>query len=301
MFLFSEMGKKKDFKAEYRIIRESPFEVLALCDMAIPKKTCTFLEDEKYIPFLKDNISMVITTGQIAAKLELKQEGIIVTEHPRILFFQIHNFLADDEKYKRKENKNFISNKANISEMAWIAGHDVRIEENVLIEPFVTIYPHVHIGKNTVIRSGARIGGEGFEFKRFAEKIIPVKHLGGVEIGSDVEIQNNSCIDKAVYPWDNTVIGDDTKVDNLVYIAHGVKVEPNVLIAGSSGIGGRTVIGRDTWIGLGSEVRNGLNIGKSARINMGAVVTKPVMDGQSVSGNFAVEHHEFLKFMKIQR
>ena len=179
MFLFSEMGKKKDFKAEYRIIRESPFEVLALCDMAIPKKTCTFLEDEKYIPFLKDNISMVITTGQIAAKLELKQEGIIVTEHPRILFFQIHNFLADDEKYKRKENKNFISNKANISEMAWIAGHDVRIEENVLIEPFVTIYPHVHIGKNTVIRSGARIGGEGFEFKRFAEKIIPVKHMGG--------------------------------------------------------------------------------------------------------------------------
>ena len=48
-----------------------------------------------------------------------------------------------------------------------------------------------------------------------------------------------------------------------------------------------------TWLGL--------NIGKSARINMGAVVTKPVMDGQSVSGNFAVEHHEFLKFMKIQR
>lgn len=70
------------------------------------------------------------------------------------------------------------------------------------------------------------------------------------------------------------------------------------MIVANSGIRGRTEIGADTWIGFGATIRNGIAIGNNARVNMGAVVTKPVEDASAVSGNFAIEHHMFIEQMK---
>ena len=63
-------------------------------------------------------------------------------------------------------------------------------------------------------------------------------------------------------------------------------------------IGGRCNIGENVWIGLGAIIRNGLTIGSNSRVNMGAVVTKSVADGEAVSGNFAIEHSQFIAEMK---
>lgn len=72
------------------------------------------------------------------------------------------------------------------------------------------------------------------------------------------------------------------------------------MIVAQSGIGGRTVVGDDTWIGFGATVRNGIEIGVNARVNMGAVVSKPVLSGQSVTGNFAIEHKVFIEDIKTR-
>jgi UDP-3-O-[3-hydroxymyristoyl] glucosamine N-acyltransferase len=116
-----------------------------------------------------------------------------------------------------------------------------------------------------------------------------------VKIGVNVEIQYNTCVDRAVYPWDDTVIGDYCKIDNLVHIAHGVKLGPKVMIVANSGIGGRTIIKEGAWIGFGATIKNGVILGKKARANMGSVVTKEIPDNSSVTGNFAIEHSKFIQ------
>ena len=295
---FGEVAEGLGFLPEYRVLRDIPFDILALCTTERREKTCTFVDNEEYIPSIAPNVVMIITTPEIGSKIDLERYGVAITADPRVFYFQLHNLLAENENYARTRTDNVISESAKISNLASIATENVRIEDNVLVEPFVTIYPNVHIGKNTIIRSGAKIGGVGFEFKHYGDESLSVRHLGGVEIGEHVEIQNNSCVDKAVYPWDDTIIGNHVKIDNLVHIAHGVKIGANTMIVANTGIGGRTVIGSNSWIGFGAIVRNGLNIGDDARVNMGAVVTKDVGNGQSVSGNFAIEHQKFLAYMK---
>lgn len=283
---------------KYQILNEKEFVTMALCGENIEFKFCTFVDSEKYIQDISDNASMIITTEVIASKLDGRKHGFILTNHPRLFFFSLHNFLADNEKYVCRSFKTIISDRAKVSELAFISEENVIIEDGVIIEPFVTIYSNVQIEKNTIVRSGARIGGEGFEFKQKSGEIMPVRHLGGVRIKENVEIQNNTCVDRAVYPWDNTILGKNVKVDNLVHIAHGVKVGDNTMIVANSGIGGRTVIGQNSWIGFGTTIRNGICVGDNARVNMGAVVTKSVKDEEAVSGNFAIEHSKFIENLK---
>ena len=282
----------------YKISKEQEFETLGLLASEIDKKVCSFLAGEKYLNMISDRVTMLVTTKDLAEKLSDKKFGICVTDNPRLLFFHIHNCLAESEEYVRKAMRTMIGEGVSISDKAVIADSNVIIGNNVVIEEFVVIRGNTMIGDNSIIRAGAKIGGEGFEFKRTVDDIEAVKHLGGVKIGKGVEIQYNSCIDRAVYPWDDTIIGDYCKVDNLVHVAHAVKVRERTMIVAQSGIGGRTTIGPDTWIGFSSTISNGLHIGKRSRANIGAVVTKDVEDNKSVTGNFAIDHQKFLEDLK---
>ena len=295
--LISEILKEND-ACDYKIKNEQFFETLALCGSTIEKKFCTFLDDAKYIDSLSSNATMVIATKALETKICSEKRGVIVVENPRLFFFQLHNHLALIKQYVRESFATQISENADISDLAYISKQNVIIEDNVLIEPFVTIYPNVIIKLNSIISSGARIGGEGFEYKRMVDGIMAVTHVGGVLIGENVEIQNNACVDKAVYPWDDTIIGDYVKIDNMVHVAHAVKISENTMLVAQSGIGGRTLVGRNSWIGFGSTVRNGITIGDNSRANMGAVVTKTIPDGGAVTGNFAIEHEKFIEQMK---
>lgn len=283
---------------EYQVVREKEFETLALCGAVVYSKVCTFLDDIRYKDSLQSNVTMLITTPEIADTLENSEYGLVVTKTPRLLFFLLHNLLSDDLRYARNTEETVIAKSAKISEMSYIAPQNVRIGNNVVIEPFVMIYPNVTIGDNTVIRSGVKIGGEGFEFKHTPEGNMPVKHLGGVIIGNNVEIQNNSCVDKAIYPWDNTILEDYVRTDNLVHVAHGVKIGKGSMITAGVTLAGRIEIGQEVFVGPGATVRNGLKIGDNARVNMGSVVTKTVENSQAVSGNFAMEHGKFIEHMK---
>lgn len=106
------------------------------------------------------------------------------------------------------------------------------------------------------------------------------------------------CLDRAIYPWDDTVVDDHSNIDNLVYIAHGVKIGKLSLVASGATIGGRCNIGDNVWIGLGAIIRNGIDLGAGSRANMGAVVTKSVGEGEAVSGNFARNHEELIAEIK---
>ncbi len=280
------------------LYNEKQFEVLGILASQTKSTMCTFLDNEKYINDLRENFTMVITNKEIYEKIKDRDCGFYVTENPRIEFFNIHNILCENPNYVRKAFPTIIGDNCNISKMACIAENNVKIGNNVTIEEFVSIKENVTIGDNTIIRAGTIIGGTGFEFKRIENKIMPVKHVGGVEIGDNVEIQYNNTIDKAIYPWDNTVIGNYTKIDNLNHIGHACKIGNAVMMPAGSIIGGRTVIEDGAWIGVGCVIRNGMKIGKNSRCNMGAVVTKDVTENTSVTGNFAIQHETFINNMK---
>lgn len=294
-----EKFKLSDYFNE--IVRDNCFESLGILDSKTKKSILTFVDDKKYVSKLleKSNITCLITNQMIFSHLPKDLSlGVFVCDNPRVVFFKLHNKLSKNSTYCRKIFETKIGHNCKISPLSYISKNNVIIGNNVIIEEFVSIKENVEIGDNCIIRAGTIIGGSGFEFKKENKSQFRVEHLGGVKIGNDVEIQYNCAIDKAVYPWDDTLIGDFTKIDNLVHVGHAAKIGKNVMMPALSVIGGRVEINDDAWIGIGSVIRNGITIGSKARTNMGAVVTKDVEENQSVSGNFAIEHSKFIKKMK---
>lgn len=282
------------------LYRDGFFETLGLSSANNGMSTLTFIESEKYINKLSGDISCVLTIKDVADKFN-SSIGVLICENPRISFFELQNSMAENLKYKRKSYKSKIGNNCTISKLASISDNNVTIGENVVIEEFVIIRENTVIGNNSIIRAGAIIGGEGFECKRKNNTIFCVRHLGGVIIGESVEIQYNTCIDKAVYPWDNTIVGNYCKIDNLVHLGHACKIGKETMLAANSLVGGRTQIGERCWIGVSCTISNGLVIGDGCKMNIGSVITTDLPDYGNVTGNFAIEHSKFIEFIKSIR
>lgn len=297
-FLLSELLSDLMTYENFRFINERYFTYLSLAHVKLDNDTCTFVDDEKYIDTIADNVKMIITTLKISGLLDSSKYGICVCEKPRIIYFELHNYLSNKKGYTRPTYVTQIGSNCRIHESAFIATTNVTIGNNVVIEEFASIKENTVIGDNSIIRAGARIGGQGFEFKRDRDATFAVCHIGGVIIKENVEIQYNTCVDKGIYPWDDTIIEEYSRIDNLVYIAHGVKIGKRALIVANAVIGGRVVIGDDVWVGFSATIRNGLIVGNQCRVNMGAVVTKSLADNHEVTGNFAIDHMKFLDNLK---
>jgi len=121
---------------------------------------------------------------------------------------------------------------------------NVEIGENCLIYPNVTIRENCKIGNNVIIHSGTVIGSDGFGFERREDgSYSKIPQIGNVVIGNDCEIGSNVSIDRAAIG--STVIGNGVKLDNLIQIAHNVKIGDNTVISAQSGISGSTKIGNN--------------------------------------------------------
>jgi len=166
-------------------------------------------------------------------------------------------------------------------------GHDVSIGRGTRIFPNCTIYDGVSIGEDCIVHGGCVIGADGFGFVRDgAAGYVKFPQAGTVIIGNEVELGANSCVDRgALGP---TEIGDGTKIDNLVQIAHNVKIGKRVVIAAQTGISGSTVIEDDCVIGgqvgMGDHARvlSGAVIGSQAGVLPGKIVRPGVWWGTPV-------------------
>jgi len=163
-------------------------------------------------------------------------------------------------------------------------GPGTRIGADCLLHAHVTIYDHVSIGHRAVLHSGCVIGADGFGFVRGPEGYQKFPQIGRVEIGDDVEIGANTCIDRAALGV--TRISDGVKLDNLVHIGHNCIIGKHVVIAAQTGLSGGVVVEDDAVIG------GQVGIGDKARIESGAVLgsgcgiltSKIVRKGQVVWG-----------------
>jgi UDP-3-O-[3-hydroxymyristoyl] glucosamine N-acyltransferase len=286
----------KNLTSKLEIINEKEFDFFSLPTNDLNQKNIIFIEDLYYFNDYPINTTMIITTTEIYSKLPKHKEiGFLTCNNPRLTFFLLHNIASDHNFYKIHYIPNSISKSAVVSSFAILSNTNIIVEDNVVIEDRVIINSNVTIKKNSIIRSGSIIGGTGFEFKKQNNDYFLVKHLGSVIIDEDVEIQHNCVVDKAIYPYDSTIIGKNTKIDNFVHIAHAVKLGKSVLVAAGVIIAGRTKIGDNCWIGPGAVISNGIIIKQNSRVNLGAVVINNLKENSSVSGNFAINHEQLLK------
>jgi UDP-3-O-[3-hydroxymyristoyl] glucosamine N-acyltransferase len=171
-------------------------------------------------------------------------------------------------------------------------GKDAHIGCDCLIQPGAKILHEVHIGDRCIIGAGSVIGCDGFGYVVKDEEMLKVPQVGTVLIGDDVEIGANCTVDRATL--DATLIGDMTKLDNLVQVGHNVRIGNRVRIAAQCGFAGGVSIGDDSVLGGQVGVAPAIHIGKRAMIGARAGVTHTVHDRQAVSGYPAREHRKQL-------
>jgi UDP-3-O-[3-hydroxymyristoyl] glucosamine N-acyltransferase len=147
------------------------------------------------------------------------------------------------------------------------------------------------IGDRVLIHPGVRIGQDGFGFALGAAGHSKIPQLGRVIIGNDVEIGANTTIDRGAGP--DTVIGDGTRIDNLVQIAHNVRIGRHCIIVSQVGISGSTRVGDFVMMGGQAGLAGHLSIGNGARVSAQAGVMRDVADGQTVAGSPAMPAKEF--------
>jgi UDP-3-O-[3-hydroxymyristoyl] glucosamine N-acyltransferase len=153
-------------------------------------------------------------------------------------------------------------------------GHGSSVGADGRLYPFVSIREHVRIGDRAIIHNGVVIGSDGFGYYKDGEAWKKIPQTGTVEIGDDVEIGANTTVDRARFG--KTVIGNGVKIDNLVQIAHNVRVGDNTAMAAQVGIAGSTVVGRNVQLGGQVGVTGHISIGDNAVISAKAGVTKNV-------------------------
>jgi len=165
-----------------------------------------------------------------------------------------------------------------------VVGPNSRIGEGAIIHAGAVIGDRCSIGARTIVHSGAVIGAEGFGFRPDPDTGLPrrVPHLGHVEIGDDVEVGACSCVDRGKFG--PTRIGDGTKIDNLVQIAHNVTIGRGVIIAGQAGLAGSVKVGDGAILGAQVGVAEHVSIGAGARIAATSGVMRDIPAGEDYAG-----------------
>jgi UDP-3-O-[3-hydroxymyristoyl] glucosamine N-acyltransferase len=213
----------------------------------------------------------------------------------------------------------FIAPGAAVSASAWIGpgasiGAESQVGARSIVHSNATLYPDVTIGDDCTIHSGvviregsvlgdrvivqpgAVIGGDGFGHVPDATgSLHKVPQIGSVVIGDDVEIGANTTIDRASLT--RTAIADRVKLDNLIQIAHGCEIGPDVVVAAQSGISGSTRIGRGTIVMAQVGVAGHLEIGSRAFLAARAGLHKNVSDHARVYGMPQLEERRWHRSM----
>lgn len=285
------------------ILRDGEFTLLGKATTAYLEGqiALSYLTELKYLDGMAANphIGCVIVKDEFMDQVHVPHWGLISAKDPKLAFTHIHNALAQTDFYW-PDFATVIDPTAVIMDGAWIAPRGVKIGKNCLVEPLAVIHRGSILHDHVIIRSGAQIGTAGFEFYHDGSAIHPVTTAGRAVLHDYVEIQHGTCVDRGMYGGD-TILYPHVKVDNMVHVAHDVVVGERTCVVVGVVLGGRTVVGKDCWIGPNAVVSNGLTVGDNATVSLGAIVTKNVADGQTVSGNFAIDHAKFLQFIKSIR
>lgn len=165
------------------------------------------------------------------------------------------------------------------------------IGEDCILYPNVVVREGCRIGNRCLFNPGAVVGGDGFGFAPTEKENVKIPQIGGVQIADDVELGSNATIDRGAL--EDTKIGRQTKIDNLVLIAHNVQVGEFCFLAGQVGIAGSTVVGNRVFMGGQVGVTGHIKIGNNSNITAQTGVSKSLPEGQTWGGSPGRPYKEY--------
>ena len=178
---------------------------------------------------------------------------------------------------------------------------DSSIGRQTIIWSGTVIRERCRIGNNCIIHPNVTIGADGFGYRPSPDgrSLVKVPQIGTVIIGDNVEIGAGSCVDRSKF--NATTIGDGTKIDNLVQIAHNCKIGRSCVMAGQSGLAGSVTMGDGVMVGGGARVKDHVTIGDGAKLGANAGVINDVEPGKTVFGFPADDYRQMLRQWAAQK
>ncbi|MEW6605603.1 MAG: LpxD N-terminal domain-containing protein [Thermoproteota archaeon] len=250
---------------------------------------CWYVGEKGASYILDSKAGAILCKRELQGKVHPKGNQLLIfTENPRLSFVRAMNEMQGKKRLVGISPRAAISDKAKIGSDCYIGDYTV-IGDNCIVGDNTVIYDRVSlvqnciIGKNCVIQSGATLGSDGFAFERHdTGELEKFPHKGYLKIGDNVEIYANCSVARG--SLSDTVIGNGTKLDALVHIAHNVVVGRNCELTAGTIIGGSTTIGDTTWTGLNSTLKNKIKVGSNVIVASGASVIRDVPDCDIVAG-----------------
>lgn len=261
------------------------------------ESSLTFVDNPKYQKYLPSTKAAVVILRE-----EIKTDfpNVIYSQNPQHDFARLIQMFFGSRGLRERsihptaviDSTAVIGRNVHIGSHVSIS-HHAEIGDNVTIFPNVVIYDHSVIGNDSTIHSGTVIGSDGFGFSFAGDHYDKIPQLGRVVLGKDVEIGANCTLDRGTIG--DTVIGEGTKLDNLVHVAHNVKIGRHCVVAGQTGFAGSAVI-EDYCVFGGQVAVNGhVHVGKGTQVAALSGVTKDIDPGQVVAGFPAGPINEFRK------
>lgn len=280
-----------DIEKDYKI--EGSLEMKITDVASLGGSTCSHLsfcssEGNDAIKLISQSNAGIILCKRNLEGLVHPRHGtqLIFLDNPRLAFVHIFKKIHNERKVGIS-SRSVISKNAEICDDCYIGdyvviGDNCKVGKNTVIQDRVSLVQNCIIGDNCIIQSGVTLGDDGFSFERYPTKLERFPHIGSLIIGNNVEICANSHIARG--SLSDTIIGNGTKIDALVHVAHNVVMGENCEIAGGAVFGGSITVGNSTWIGLNATLKNKIKIGNNVLVASGASVINDVLDGDIVAG-----------------
>jgi UDP-3-O-[3-hydroxymyristoyl] glucosamine N-acyltransferase len=196
-----------------------------------------------------------------------------------------------------------------------VLGAGVRIGADAVILPHVVIYDgatigdrffaHAHsvvrefcqLGDDVRLENGAIIGGDGFGFSRSETGWEKIPQSGPVQLGNRVEVQSNACVDRATVGA--TIIGDGSKIDNLVQVGHASHIGQNTLVCAQTGIAGSSIIGNNVILAGQVGIAGHCSVGDGVILTAQSAVSHDIPAGKMISGSPGFDNRLWLRAVTV--
>ena len=236
--------------------------------------------------FNNKSVRAIVITKELCELLQSREEmaGRVITylisDMPETLFYEIQNKLCKETSFYKKTLESKIGKSCKIHPSAVIEEGAV-IGDNVYVGANSVVEGCVEIGDNTFIGSCSVIGEDGFQAIHGMKE--HVYHSGGVRIGKGVTIGNNTSICRSLFEGE-TIVGDYSKIDNLVQVSHNCVIGNNCTICAGSILLGSSTLEDNAYIAPGSMIMNQKVVGEGAFVGTMSYVNKSIKPGTQVFG-----------------
>jgi UDP-3-O-[3-hydroxymyristoyl] glucosamine N-acyltransferase len=278
----------------------------------------TFIANPKYVAAAKTTSAAAIIVSEDFPAIST---GMLRSQNPYLAFARAIDLFYQAPQYSAGVHPTaVIAPTAKLGANAHVGAYaviddDVAIGDNAVLLPHVVIYrgarignnffAHAHavvreyctLGNNVILQNGAVVGCDGFGFARDGDRWEKITQSGPAVLESDVEVQANSCVDRASIG--ETRVGRGVKIDNLTQVGHGSAVGEHTLLCAQVGLAGSTVVGKKVILAGQAGVAGHCHIGDGVVVTAQSGTHGDIPAGAMVSGSPAFDHKQWLRAVGI--